>query len=426
MSICLPMRRASVALGACWLAATLASGRALPAEPPLTLDAAVELAVRHAPALVADAVRIDAARQDAMRAGRLPDPELTLGVENLPVQGPGAYTFGADEMTMRTLGVMQRIPSRASRDAERSLAEAGIIAANAARVAAGGDVRRSAATAWIARWAAERRRALLGELLDETGTAVRAARARLAGGTGSASEALAARGELAALESRIDAADAADAAAQADLARWLDAAATRTLADPPDFATLPVPPAQLLARIDAQAALLPLSARERQADAAIAAAKAGKRPEWRVGVRYGSRVAGLPDMTSVEVGFSLPLFARNRQDRAISARYAERTAAVAELDDARRAQRATVGRELAEWQGASRQVQRYRDELLPLAHDRTQAALAAYGGGAPLQAWLDARRDEVTVRIAYADALDGWGRSWAALAYLLPTTEDSP
>lgn len=418
-----PARRHAAALIALLLVWPLAAAAA---EPPLTLDAAVALAVRDAPALAADAARADAARADAVRAGRLPDPELTFGINNLPVQGADAFAINADPMTMRTVGLMQRMPSRAARDAERALAQAGIDTADAARVAAGEDVRRTAAAAWVALWADGRRRTLLAELRDEAETAVRASRARLAGGSGSASDALAARSELAALDNRIDAADAAIDADRAGLARWLGPDAGRPLAEPPDFGALPAPPARLLAEIERQAPLLPWTAREREAEAALAAARASKRPDWRVGANYGVRGAGLSDMVMLEVGVSLPLFARNRQDRAISARYAERDAVAAEYEDARRSQRAAVERALADWQGWTRQVRRYRGTLLPLARDRTRASLAAYRGGAPLQAWLDARRDEIDTRIGYADALDAWGRAWAALAYLLPSGEGTP
>lgn len=394
-------------------------------EAPLTLDAAVALAVRNSPLLDADSARVVATRDDAVRAGRLPDPELSVGIANLPVQGPGAFTAGADAMTMRTVGLMQRIPARAVRDAERALARAGVDAAAAARIAAAENVRQSVATAWISRWAADRRRALLAELRDEATTAVDASRARLAGGTGSASDALAARGELAALDARIDAAESADNAAQAELSRWLGDAAVRPLADPSDFSALPVAPARLLAQLDRQAALLLWSARERAADAAVDAARAGKKPQWSIAASYGVRAAGLPDMAMIEVGLSLPLFAGNRQDRAIGARLAERDAVADEHEDALRAQRSSVEQELAQWQGWTRQVQRFRDQRLPLARDRTRAALAAYRGGGELRDWLDARRDEIDLRLAYADALEAWGRAWAALAYLMPA-EDTP
>lgn len=134
---------------------------------------------------------------------------------------------------------------------------------------------------------------------------------------------------------------------------------------------------------------------------------------------YGSRIH-LPDMIGIEVGVSLPLFPGNRQDQDISARYAERDAVKDEHEDARRAQREAVAAGLAAWQGYDKQVNTYRDQLLPLATDRSRTALAAYRGGGSLQPWLEARRDEIDTRVAYAQALAAWGTAWAQLAYLLP------
>ena len=64
-----------------------------------------------------------------------------------------------------------------------------------------------------------------------------------------------------------------------------------------------------------------------------------------------------------------------------------------------------------------------RDTLLPLSRDRSRTALAAYAGGASLQDWLDARRDEIDTRIDYAEVLARWGQAWVELAYLLPDTD---
>jgi outer membrane protein TolC len=125
-------------------------------------------------------------------------------------------------------------------------------------------------------------------------------------------------------------------------------------------------------------------------------------------------------MVMVQVGVSLPLFTRNRQDRDISAKQAQRDAVESAHEDARRAQRETVARDVATWQGWGRQITRDRTALLPLARDRSQVALAAYRGGGTLQPWLEARRDEIALRLSYADALAARARAWAALAYLLP------
>ena len=275
-------------------------------DAPLTLHGAVARAVRNAPSLIADTDRIQAAQDDAVRAGRLPDPELQVGMQNLTVTGPEAFVPAADSMTMQTIGVMQQLPSRAARDAERAAAGANLTAASARQVATAQDVRQAAAEAWVALWAAQRKLELLDELKGEADTAVLASKARLAGGTGNAADALATRAERTELDNQIAAAQAGVVAASANLARWLGAANERSLAPPPDFSELPIPPAMLLERIDQQAPMLDWTARESKADAAVDAARASKHPDWSVGVSYGRRFGGRDDMISLNCGVKLP------------------------------------------------------------------------------------------------------------------------
>jgi len=394
-------------------------------ESPLTLQAAVEHGVEQAPLLTARRADIDAMHEEAARAGRLPDPSLTVGVTNYPVTAPGAFSLRSDAMTMRTVGVTQAIPSRAARDAEKGLANAQIDAASAEHVATTQTVQERVADAWIGVWAAGQQRALLAELRDESALAVKVTQARLRGGEGSATDALAARGEAATLDNRMAAADADIAAAQASLQRWVGTSTT-VLAEAPDFGRLPVTPGKLEQSIDQQAPMQAWAAKERVAQAALDQARAARHPDWSVSFQYGKRAPYLSDMVMLEVGVSLPLFTRNRQDRGISAKQAQWDAVQADHEDARRAQREGVARTVAVWQGWGRQIERDQTTLLPLARDRAKTALASYSGGGSLQPWLEARRDEIELRLTYADALATRARLWASLAYLLPTLETTP
>ncbi|MCX7514243.1 TolC family protein [Frateuria hangzhouensis] len=423
--LCLPSARRGLASGLAVVLAWVTVTAAYAAEAPVSLEQAVRQGVTQAPLLSARDADIEAARDEAMRAGRLPDPSLTFGISNYPVTGPGAFSVDSDTMTMRTVGVTQTIPSHAAREADRRFADAQITAATADRAATTQNVREQIADAWIELWAVQRKRDLLIALRDESGLAVKLTQARLRGGEGSASDALAARAEAASLDNRLDGVKAELSAAQAGLQRWLGEPVT-TLGEAPDFGRLPVAPALLEQAIDRQAPMQAWQAREALAEAALTQARAAKHPDWSVSASYGRRASGLSDMVMLEVGVSLPLFTRNRQDRGISAKQAQRDAVQAAHEDARRAQREAVARAVAAWQGWGDQLQRYRDTLLPLDHDRAKTALAGYRGGGDLQPWLDARRDEIERRLAYADALAAHARLWAALAYLLPSTEDAP
>lgn len=396
---------------------------AFAASDVLRLQDAVAQAVERAPILLARDASRTAASEELLRADALPDPTLTFGVQNFPINGPDAFTVADDRMTMRRIGMSQALPSRAKREARRDMAQALLAQADARAVASTLDVKHATATAWVQMWAAQQQQNLLMDLSDQAALAVRATRARLSGGGGSASDALAARGIDLQLQNRIDEADARVEQARAGLQRWLGETPTIAAGSPPDFAQAPIPEVRLLANLDRQGPLLSWDAQESSAEAALTLARAEKRPDWSVGAGVARRGAGASNVAWLEIGVGLPLFAGNRQDRGVAARNADLEALHASREDARLMQAEAVRKAFARWQGVGRQVVRSRDTLLPLSRDRTGIALAAYSGGSSLQDWLDARRDEIDARLDYADLLAAWGQAWVDLAYLLPDTD---
>lgn len=417
---------ASLLFAVSMLSARAAEPTLTPAlTPTITLDQAVRRALMHAPALDARRAQSGAAQELIHNAAALPDPKLTFGIQDLPVDTRDAFDPGVDSFTMKKIGLTQEIPARSKRRARQDVADSNLEQATALAAAEELAVRRTAADAWISLWANEREVEALQSLREESELAVRFAKARLRGGTGTVADALAARAIQLALENRIDAARADVVAAHATLARWLgEDADVMTANVAPDFTRLPVSEATLLATLDQQAPLLPWQARERAAAAQVGLARAERHPDWSIGVSYGQRDR-YSELLSVEVGVSLPLFPGERQDRGIAARQAEYAATRDEHEDARRAQAEQVRREIADWQGLASRVTRDEQQLLPLARDRCKAALAAYGGGAAIQPWLDARRDEIEIHITHTREHGDLGRAWAALAYLLPE-ENAP
>ncbi|MFC3715543.1 TolC family protein [Luteimonas soli] len=412
----LPARAASL----CLLLSLLAwstSGLAAPAA--LSLEEAVRMAVERAPMLDARRAQVDAARQEFQRAGALPDPMLMVGIDNLPVTGPDAFDPSADFMTMKRIGIRQEVPAGAKREARRDLAARTVDERQARARAERLEIRRSTAEAWIALWTAERKLDEVTALREQAELASDLARARVAGGSELAVDALAAKAAVLELVNRIEAARAEVEAAQIGLARWIGAPALHVTADMPDFSELPVQKTRLLSAVDKVGPLLAAEAQVETAAAAIDLAQAEKRPDWSVAASYGQRSDGRDDMFMLEFGVELPLFTANRQDRGIAARRAEYDAALAVREDARREQAARIRVDLAQWEALKRQVARDRYALLPLAGDRSATALAAYRAGAPIRPWLDARSDELKLVIEHTQRLEALGRSWAALAYLL-------
>ena len=393
------------------------------AIPAVSFDEAIRLALLRAPALDARRAQTVAAQQEARRAVALPDPKLSLGLQDLPVTGADAFNPSVDNFTMHTIGVMQEFPARAKRDARQALADRTIDQATALTAAEELSVKHAAADAWVSLWSAQHEVEALQSLREESSLAIRIARARLSGGSGTAVDVLASQAAAIELDNRLEAAHTQVESARAMLGRWLGGNAEAAADTPPDFTTLPISEAVLLQSLDRQGSLLPWHARERIASAQVDLARAEKHPDWSVGVSYGQRNR-YSDLLSVEFSIDLPLFPGNRQDRGIAARKAEYQATLDQHEDARRAQLQQLQTDLAQWSGLKHQVARDQDKLLPLARDRSRIALAGYRGGGDLQPWLNARRDEIEARISHARMSGELGRAWAALAYLLP--EENP
>jgi outer membrane protein TolC len=388
----------------------------------LTLSETVRLAVQQAPTLDAQEARIEAARQDALRAGSLPDPMLTVGIDNLPVTGVDAFDPNADFMTMKKIGLRQEFPAAAEREAQRAVAARAVDEALALDRAGQLQVARAAAQAWVDAWAARRELQVLEKLREQARLAAELARARVRGGTASASEALGARAAVVELDNQLEAAKAAAAVAQAGLVRWLGTHVQAVSTEAPDFGVLPHSQAELLAALDRLGPLLPIAAQVESTAASVDLARARKHPDWSVAASYGQRSGG-SDMLMVEVGIGLPLFTRNRQDRDVAARESEYRAALATREDQRRALAAQVRAGFARWESLKRQVALHEQSLLPLAADRSASALAAFRAGGPIAPWLDARRDELAAHLGHVEHLDALGRAWAELAFLLPMQE---
>jgi outer membrane protein TolC len=387
----------------------------------LSFDEAVALALDHAPQVAAGAEGAAAMRELRTRAGRLPDPALIVGVDNLPVEGPDAWSTTADFMTMRNVGLMQEFPSRKKRQAERERASADVGLADAELAESSLAVARETARAWISSATSESTLQQLARLRPELELGATSARAGVAAGKASTAEALAAAAAAARLETRIVELEGKARQARAELARWIGADAERPLGPLPPFEALPAPAAALLADAESHGAILPYAARLLAAKSDLELAYAERKPDWSAALSYGNRGPAFEDMASLEFTVDLPLFARYRQNPVIAARSADLRRLQAEREAELRAHTTELRRMLIEWEQSGVQLAQYDRELLPLARERSRAALAAYrSGGGDLRFAVDAFEDEVELLVERAGLADARGRAWAFLRYLEP------
>jgi cobalt-zinc-cadmium efflux system outer membrane protein len=404
-------------LGAC------ATHAAEPAddEQPLSLDAAVEQALHLAPQLAARTANVDAAQALAEGAGRLPDPELIVGIDNLPVTGADAWSTTRDFMTMRKVGVMQEFPAGAKRRLQRERADAQTILAGAELVQMRLTVAREVAQAWIRRASAETSLEQLRTLQPEVEWQAAAARAALGAGRGSTAEALAAESTVAQLANRVLRLESETRRAQLDLARWIDTHASRPLASMPSLDRLPTPADDLVAKVHEHAPLRPYEFRAELARLDVELARAERRPDWSSELAFSKRGSEFSDMVSLEFRIGLPLFVRHRQNPVIAARNAELRQLEADRAVELRMHTAELQQVLVDWESLGKELGQYDRELVPLAHERSRAALAAYRAGrAELSRALEAYQQEIDIVLERAALQNERGRAWAYLRYLEP------
>ncbi len=363
---------------------------------------AVAQASADGPTIEAGALRVEAARRERRAAGRLPDPELVLAYDNVPVTGPDRYRLGRDEMTMQRVGIMQEMPSGAERGALRAAADAQIDRAGAALEVARLDAQLGAADAWIKLYYAERRLVVLDRLAREARASADAARARLAAGAAGVDDALAAEIDAARTEDRKDEAEATVVSARAELRRWIGTTADEPLADAaPTFALDAV---LLRGHIQHHPALAAFAAERTSAEAGVRMARAERWPDWSWEVSYGRRAPELEDMASVELRIGLPLLQPWRQGPVIDARRADVSRVGAERAAVEREHLAMLEARLAQHQALSANLARARNTRLPLAQQRAEAAVEAYGAGTQTIAILIAARGQALE--AEMDVLD--------------------
>jgi outer membrane protein TolC len=385
----------------------------------LSLDAAVEIAAARAPQMTARRAALESAEALSVSAGRLPDPELVLGVDNLPVEGDDAWSFDEDFMTMRKVGVMQSFPNSRKRSSERERAAASVAVVRQQQQTTYLEVARAAADAWIDVYAAEQALEKLRTLEPEVRLQAEAARAALASGRGGAVDAIAAQGAISEQADRVLVARREVQKARAELARWIGDEAQQPLAPPPAFNELAHPRERLLASLHRHASLQEFDSRLALARSDVDVARAAKRPDWSVELAYGERGAAFDDMASLEFRVGLPLFGRSRQDPVISARRAELSQLEAERDAQLRMHEAEILGELSAWDAARERLELYDRERLPLARQQSQAALAGFQAGrVELAQVLASQIAEVEAQRAYADLIAELGRAWTFLRYL--------
>ncbi len=411
-------------LAAAVLASLLLAGvtTARAAVSPLTLSEALATAASRSQQLVAQDAVAAAAHEQALAAMQLPDPVLKLGVDNLPVNGEDRFSLTSDFMTMRRIGVMQELPRAQKRQLRSERFEHDAQRAQAERSLALATVQRNTAMAWLDRYYALLMRELVQQQVDEAQRLVQAAQTSFGTGRGTQADVFAARAAQVNLEDRLSQIERQGRAATLQLQRWVgEAAALRPPAGPPPWNSLSSPDVagreHLLQHPDMQVQSVLVDAAKTEQQLAQADIEA----DWSVELSYAQRGPAYANMLSFGVSIPLQLDQKNRQHRAIAAKQALVREAQARLEDMLSAHEVEQRTLHSDWENGKERLARYNQQLLPIAQQRTQAALAGYRSGkGDLAGVLSARRDEIDTRVQALALEQETARTWAQLHFLTP------
>ncbi len=388
----------------------------------LSLQDAQRRAVERSQQIVAQDAAITASREMSVAARQLPDPVLRLGVDNLPVTGEDKYSLTKDFMTMRRIGLMQELTRGEKRDlrAQRYEREVEKSAAEKASVVA--LVERSTALAWLDRYYAEAMARVIAEQSEQVKSEIVAAQGAYRGGRGSQADVIAAHSTLAALEDRASEFRLRVLKAKTSLERWIGDGADAPLAARPEIDAIRLDHESLDAELRNHPEIAAMAKQAEIASTEAKIAQANSKPDWSVEVAYQQRGPAFSNMVSFGVSIPLPWDKGNRQDREIASKLAMADQMRAQRDEMLRAHIAEVRSMIAEWQNGRERLTRYERDLLPLARERTRAALAAYQGGkASIADLLLARRNETEVRMQAVQLEMDTARLWAQLNFLIPS-----
>ena len=380
------------------LAGLIAAAALAPARArALDLEGALREVASANPTLAARRAMAAAAERRVAPAGAWQSPMLEVGVVNVPVEPSTQHVgsphevgaFNSDPMTMKMIGLTQRVPLNGSNGLSRRAA-ASEAAAESARVAMTGyelfgmtwEAYADAFHAGERAREAEAHRAVMDRL-------VQSARSRYASGTGRLEDVLRAEAERARVLADLAAYRAEEAAARArlDALRGVTPGAAAEALAPPPPPRVPAGPGAWLAAVTP--GLPRLREHAARAEGYRYAARAARRTVWpdlELRGSYGIRetlAGGIPqtDMYSASVAFMLPVFAGGREleegagmDAMARAAEAERRAA--ELDLARQVTTAHAAAA-----AAARTIALLADTVVTTQTRAVDASWAAYGAG---------------------------------------------
>jgi len=363
------------------------------------MEEAARLSLIDQPLLTGREAKIHAEEQQAVAVAQLPDPQVSGGLKELPVDTPEAFSTRRDNFTEFTIGLSQDFPRAEKRRLQGTRKQ---LDADTDRAALDNEqrmVRRDASLAWLDVYEASQGLKLAQRLADEAALQVQSLKKDYGNGKASQADWLAAK---------VDLGVAADKAhdllhhvlrMREGLARWVADAAQRPIAESLTMPGFSSPLPGLLTGADHHPVIGGLDKQIEASSTDIALARQSYKPDYSVEVYYAYR-RDFADFVGIQFKVGLPYFTKNRQDRGLAAALQQSRASEERKRDLLRELHAEVSQDYLDRQHYQERVADFDASILPDAQHRVEAARSAYQSGrGTFDAVLLARRGLLDVQL---------------------------
>ena len=376
------------------------------AEQVISLEQAIAIAQQNDPWQHGNKLKQTALEERSIASGSLPDPQISLGLANLPTD---TWNFNQEGMTQFKVGISQMFPRGDSLGIKQDRLKTASTKFPLLREDRRAKVKQSVSELWFDAYLAQQTIRLIEKdrvLFEQMADVVKASYSNVIGKIRQ-QDVIRAQLEIVQLDDRLTAEKQKFESAIARLNEWLVIYNSDDLNQTYDFdrqtsafsvsEQLPhvklTTPALVEANnysrnalaneLLAHPAILAIDVEQEVADKGISLTKQQYKPQWGVNASYGYRDnmqsgEGRADLFSVGVTFDLPLFTGNKQDKEVAASIAESEAVKTEKLLLVKKMLSAIDKELQQLKGLSQRQSIYNDLLLKQTHDQAEAALTAY------------------------------------------------
>ena len=369
------------------------------ADTPLTMEEAARLSLIDQPLLTGRVAKIQAEEQQAVAAAQLPDPRLSGGLKELPIDTPEAFSVRRDNFTEFTIGLSQEFPRAAKRRLQGARKQ---LDADADRAALNNEqrmVRRDASLAWLDVYEAEQALNLTRRLADEAALQVRSLEKDYSNAKASQADWFAAKVDAGLVEDKAHDWLHHALRMREGLARWIGDDARRPLAEALTMPGFLSPLPSLIASSDHHPVIGSLDKQIEASATDVALARQSYKPDYSIEVYYAYR-RDFADFVGVQFTVGLPYFTKDRQDRGLAAALQQSRAGEDRKRDLLRELHAQISQDYVDRRHFEERAADFDASIVPDASRRVEAARSAYQSGrGSFDAVLLARRSLLDVRL---------------------------